>query len=579
MSRAQGAQQPKVCIIGLDGATLNLIKPWAAQGKLPTLQGLLSEGTHGQLLSTIPPVTAPAWTSFMTGKNPGKHGLYHFIEPQPQSYELRYTNARSRLAKTLWQLLSEAGCSVGVVNVPMTYPPEPVNGYMISGLDAPEDSTAITYPQGLFQELRMRFAKVSPQVRYLGFLTTDQRREVLLQTLAEMDDHYLALMQYLMHRHPVDVMMIVFTSIDTVQHFFWQYMDPEHPQYDPLGAAKFGGAILNVYQKMDDIIGKLTANLPEETAVVLMSDHGAAPTSARVLYLNRYLAELGVLKPQGENHSAYHPRSLSQQLIKKTDAVLRRTLTPHQKAKVAGVFPQLRRTWEARSTGLAQIDWRQTKAYGYEVLTFPASIWINLRGLRPQGIVNAGTEYERLVQFLRDKLSALHDPITGEQLVRHVYHKADIYHGPYVDQAPDLTLQWWGDRPFLGRSSVALNGSGSVVGYVGGQALASGEWSGGHALAGMVVLRGKPFRANGQLDQAAIIDLAPTLLYLLGLPIPEDMDGRVLREAFREAFVGTHRISTQQSSQSAEGGMRQSTYSEAEARKVAERLRSLGYIE
>src|SRR5260370_25764040 len=124
--------QPKIIIIGLDSATWDLIKPWAAQGLLPNLSQLAEKGVSGELESAIPPLTPPAWTSFMTGQNPGKHGIFHFLEKQPGAYAMRYSNAGSRRAPTLWRMLSGAGHTVGVINVPFTSPPQPVNGFHLS---------------------------------------------------------------------------------------------------------------------------------------------------------------------------------------------------------------------------------------------------------------------------------------------------------------------------------------------------------------------------------------------------------------------------------------------------------------
>jgi predicted AlkP superfamily phosphohydrolase/phosphomutase len=580
MTHSQGAHQPKILIIGLDGATFDLIKPWAAEGKLPTFERLLQQGVHGELTSTIPPVTAPAWTSFMTGKNPGKHGLYHFIEPRPGSYEMRYTNARSRLAKTIWQILNESGISVGVLNVPMTYPPDRLNGYMISGMDSPEDSTAITNPPELYQELQERFGKVSPQIRYLGYLKTDQRREGVLKGLEEMDAHYLQLTDYLLNKYPVDVAMVVFTSVDTVQHFFWQYMDRTHPQHDAVGAAKYGEAILRVYQRVDEIIAKLIGSLPEDTAVLLMSDHGFHPTSARVVHINRYLFDLGLLRLHDSSQQWYHPQTLIQATIKRVDTVLRRTLTPHQKAKVSRMFPGLRNMWESHYAGLSNIDWAQTKAYCYEILTFPSCVWINVKGLRPQGIVDPGAEYEQLMRFITDKLYALKDPMTGQQLISQVYRKQEIYHGPYLDQAPDLTLAWWDGVTLLGKPSFTQDGHEPVVSFTGGRPISAGEWGGTHALHGILVFRGKPFHKGKKLEQVEIVDLAPTLLHILGLPIREDMDGRVLHEAFKAEFAAAHGIATRiRGDSDDEASPQERTYSDAEAVKVEARLRGLGYIE
>jgi predicted AlkP superfamily phosphohydrolase/phosphomutase len=584
MTHSQGLHQPKVLIIGLDGATFNLIKPWAAAGKLPTFRRFLQEGVSGDLTSTIPPVTAPAWTSFMTGKNPGKHGLYHFVEPQPGSYQIRYTNARSRMAKTIWEILSEAGLTVGVLNVPMTYPPEPVNGFMISGMDSPEGNTRITYPLALYPEVEERFGKVSPQIRYLGYLKTDQRREAVLKGLEEMDDHYLHLTEYLLKKYPVDVAMVVFTSVDTVQHFFWQYMDRTHPQHDTVGAVKYEEAILRVYQRLDDIIAKLTATLPEESAVVLMSDHGFHSTSARIVALNQYMLDLGLLRLHDGSQRWYRPQTLIQGAIKKVDTVLRRTLSSHQKAKISQRFPWLRGLWESHYTGLANIDWQQTRAYCYEILTFPSCIWINTKGLKPQGIVAFGAEYDDLIQYLIDKLYQLKDPVTGKQLVSRIFRKEEIYQGPYLDQAPDLTLAWWDGVTLLGSPSFAKGGNQPVVRYAGGTPIAAGEWGGTHGLHGILAMRGRAFLQGKAVAHMEIIDLAPTLLYLLGIPIPEDMDGRVLGAAFSEEFRAVHAVLRQGAGDDpGDNGqarpLRETTYSDDEAIYVEARLRGLGYIE
>jgi predicted AlkP superfamily phosphohydrolase/phosphomutase len=579
LSNAQDREQPKVLIIGIDGATFDLIKPWAEEGKLPTFKRLLAEGVHGDLKSTFPPSTAAAWTSFMTGKNPGKHGLYDFIEPQPGTYRVRYTNARSRLAKTIWQLFSEAGFRVGVTNVPMTYPPEPVNGFVISGLDAPEGSKVITYPKHLHRELEGRFGKVGQTVRYLGYLASDRRRDAVLQSLEEMDEHYLSMMQYLLKNHPVDVAMVVFTSTDAVQHFYWHYMDARHPHHDPAKVYKFGGAILGVYQRLDKIIESLTAGLPEETTVVLMSDHGCRPTSGRIVHLNQYLAQLGLLRIHENNTRWHHPRALLEFVIKKGDALLRSTLSPRQKSRVVQLFPRLRKKWESHAASLSNIDWGNTKAYCYELITCSSGIWINLKGARPQGTVEPGTDYERLMQFLTEKLYELRDPVTGKQLIKRVYRKEEIYRGPFLSQAPDLTVAWWEGITFVGKPSFSDNGAGKTIEYIGSKRLASGEWTGTHALDGILLLRGNALKSNELLKGAEIIDLAPTLLYLLGIPMLEDMDGRVLQEAFKDEFVATHAVFEREVPDSHRPAYKDITYSDEESLQIAERLRDLGYIE
>lgn len=574
-------EYPKVLIIGLDGATFDLIKPWAEEGKLPTFKRFLEEGVHGDLQSTFPPLTAPAWTSFMSGKNPGKHGLYDFIEPQPGSYEVRYTNARSRLAKTVWQILSESGKRVGIINVPMTYPPEEVKGYMISGLDAPDDSRGTTFPAGLYRELEQKFGKVNASVRYLGYLKNNERRENVLKSLAEMDEHYLRMAQYLMKKDPVDLMMLVLTSTDAAQHFFWHYMDRHHPHHDAAMAATFGTAILGAYQRADRIIEELTASLPDESTVILMSDHGFRPTSARIVHLNRFLEGLGLLTLREPKRPWYHPGGVLDHLIKRGDNFLRGTLSPRQKERVARLFPQLRNKWEAHHTGLSSIAWEHTKAYCYEIVTCPSGIWVNLKGSRPQGVVHAGSEYDSLLRYIREKLYELKDPLTNRPLVTGVYRKDEIYSGPYLDHAPDLIVAWWEGISFVGKPSFSTyrKGRGEVAEYVGAEPLGGGEWTGNHAANGILLMKGKGFKKGKRLEGADIVDVAPTLLYLLGVPHAEDMDGRVLSEAFVEGFAADHGLGGRAETVGGAMEFSQETYSDMEARQIVERLRNLGYLE
>src|SRR5215510_3512693 len=177
MTDAQQPPRPRVLILGLDGATFDLIKPWVTAGQLPTFKRLLESGTQANLDSTIPPITPPAWTSFMTGMNPGKHGVFNFTKYDPTDHSIRYANASNRRMPTIWQLLSALGWSVGVFNVPMTYPPETVNGFYISGLDTPDKNSDFVYPHWLKQEVEHAVGELYLDPRHLGFMKTDDRRD------------------------------------------------------------------------------------------------------------------------------------------------------------------------------------------------------------------------------------------------------------------------------------------------------------------------------------------------------------------------------------------------------------------
>src|SRR2546423_6260999 len=165
---------PKAVIIGLDAATWALIRPWMAEGGMPNLARLMNAGVSGKLESILPPITPPAWTSFMTGKNPGKHGIFNFVEAEQGAYAMNYINASSRRSPTVWKLLNDFGLTVGTMNIPFTYPPEKLNGFQISGLDTPSENSPFIHPPSLRQEFEDQKLNILHDVRYLGFMSTDE---------------------------------------------------------------------------------------------------------------------------------------------------------------------------------------------------------------------------------------------------------------------------------------------------------------------------------------------------------------------------------------------------------------------
>ena len=253
-------KRPKVLIIGIDGATPDLIIPWCKQGKLPNICGLMDTSIYGNLESTVPPITPAAWTSFLTGQNPGKHGIFDFMEREPHSYNFRYINSKARKSPSLWKILSNEGYKVGVLNVPMTYPPEEINGFLISGLDAPDEERAV-FPEELFYDLEKNVGGFQLDIRHLGNMRNDIQRLAFLDEVKDVEEQRVRVLLYLQKKYQCDFLMIVFNATDQVQHHFWHYMDTSHPKYDPLGSEKFADAIYDIYNKVDELIGQLQIEL------------------------------------------------------------------------------------------------------------------------------------------------------------------------------------------------------------------------------------------------------------------------------------------------------------------------------
>lgn len=567
--------QPKIFIIGLDAATWDLIDPWMQQGLLPNLAKLVGSGTSGRLQSAIPPLTPPAWTSFMTGKNPGKHGIFHFLESQPGSYALRYSNAGSRRSASLWRLLSDSGFTVGSVNLPFTFPPEKCAAFQISGMDTPSEKSAFIHPPELREELERELGRIDLEIRYLGFMSTDERRDAVLEGMAKLDEQWTRIGLHLLEKHPADVMMLTFMSIDTVQHYFWHYMDARHFQHDARGAEKYGDAIQRVYRRLDASVGRFLEKLPEETSIVVVSDHGGGPTSDRIVFLNRYLAQLGLLKYKQESQTGFG--QFRRKIIRTAYERIRASLSSRQKVLISTLLPALRERVEGAYTAFSNIDWTATKAYCSEVLAYPPSIMINLEGAQPGGIVKAD-EYEALRDLIAAKLGELRDPRDGSQIIPRVFKREELFHGPFASEAPDLVLDWWSDQAFQTQPSFPEDGDKPVLQIRERKPMTEPEWSGTHRLDGILVVKSPATRKAVQIQGARLMDMAPTLLHLLGQQVPDDMDGRVLGELFTEEFLRAHPVGEKSVAPLVEP-VASTPYSAEEAALVEERLKALGYID
>src|SRR3990170_3657839 len=235
----------KVSIIGLDGATFRLILPLVKKGKLPTLEGMMKKGSWGELESTIHPLSPQAWASFMTGKNPGKHGIFEFIEHKPFSYDICYVNGGFIQGKKLWQILSDAGKRVCIINVPFTYPPDKVNGCLIAGLDSPGSHSDFCYPPHLLSELIKKFGEY--KLRQHPYKATP---ESFLEKISEQFDYILKIAKYLKAKESWDLFMVVFESTDLVQHFYWHYAFQEKLGFPPQNKKELKKRKFNFKKKM-----------------------------------------------------------------------------------------------------------------------------------------------------------------------------------------------------------------------------------------------------------------------------------------------------------------------------------------
>ncbi len=553
----------KVLVIGLDGATFDLIKPWAAEGALPTLGRLMRDGAYGALHTTLPPMTAPAWTSFATGVNPGKHGLYDWSAREAGSYRFAPVTALDATAPTLYAMLSQAGRRVCTLNVPMTYPPTPVNGVMVSGLPAPSTQARISYPPDLFAEM------VQAAGDYILYPDPGQAYsaagvDAFLQRLYRCTELRASAFDTLRAREAWDFAMVVFNGTDTICHALWKYMDRDHPLYEPRHAARYGSAIRDYYQYIDQHLARLVETMDENTTLFIMSDHGSGPFH-KFIHVNNWLIEEGLMHlrsgpgsrlKQGLFRMGVTPMNTYNTLMKFGLGALKREV----------VRGQGQRLLKTLFLSFEDVDWGRTAAYS---LGNVGQIYVNLKGREPLGCVQPGAAYEQVRERLIARLWELRDPNSGEQVVEAVYRREEVYRGEQVQYAPDILfiprrMEYFGFGEYE-------FGSHRVI-----EAMQRGI-SGTHRMHGMALAYGPAVRPGVVVENAEIVDLAPTILHVMGVPIPASMDGRVLSEILADDFQPAQ-VHAQTRSQPDPAGGDGSGLSEEDERILLERLSALGYV-
>lgn len=458
----------RVLVVGLDGACMDLIRRWASENKLPAFRELLEEGTHGRLESVVPTLTIPAWNCLATGKNPGKIGCFGFLQKAYGSYEFHIFSSMMRKERDIWDILSEHGKQVLVLNAPNVPYAYEVNGRMAAGfLYISED--VLTYPSEFAETLRQLGYEWDINDLHAFFTSSDQK---LSRRLSEITRRQFGAFLH-MFDDDWDFSFVVLLELDRAQHRFW-------------GKEDF---ILRHYQNVDRCLHALLRRLDSDTTLLVVSDHGFGPHE-KIFLVNEWLRRRNFLIP-------------------KKEPLLLRIIAPFR-----GLLPKLyslpllRQIWVKLllHTARIQVDWKRTKAFSYGTW---GPIYINLKGREPQGVVEA-SEYERL----RDEI------IEGlRELSVTAYRREELYSGEYLHLAPDIVVQTddyvHGINPRIGYNKNFIK-----------------DFGGNHRKDNGTFIAWGPDIKRGFEIRARIYDVAPTILHMFGLPLPTDMDGRVLREIF-----------------------------------------------
>ena len=552
----------KLLVIGLDGASFNVLDSLIEKNLLPNIAGLIERGVRADLETTFPPITAVAWSSFMTGKNPGKHGIFEFVRRDRDSRRELAVNASFREGRAIWDILGDAGRKVVVHNFPCTYPLHPVNGLMISDFMTPRGRRDISYPDSLLGELESRFG---PYRLHLSQTYTGGGPQAVLDELFDELEYKAKVSEYLMTEYEWDAFFQYFWGTDRIQHELWHIIDESHPRHRPEEAATYRDRVFDYFKRVDEIVGRLSELAGKDCINLIASDHGFGPAH-KYCSFNIWLLQEGFLRLKRD--------ALTR--IKKTMFSL--GLTPEAAFKLVKKLP-LGRLRPARGVSnepgaskllgtfflsFNDVDWTTTQAFSKGNY---GQIYVNLKGREPLGSVDA-SEYDAVCDRILERLRALKDPATGGQWVDRVFRREQIYNGPRVDDAPDISFLPR-DMRYLPLGNADFTSNRFMVDAFG--------ISGCHRMHGVLIASGGPVRQGLNAGVASIYDVAPTLLYLSGQPVSEDLDGKVLEEAISESYLSSNAIRyARAASATADGAAIE--FSQEENEEVIERLKSFGYM-
>ncbi len=501
----------------------------------------------------------------MTGKNPGKHGVFEFLLRRKGSGELpdQPVSSQSRDGLPFWDVLGRMGKQAIVTNVPCTYPPTMVNGLMISDFLTPRGRKDFTYPEKLLEEVESRFG---PYQLYITEVYVPGKVDNILNQLFDELKYKTQVNRYLMNEYGWDVFATHYWGTDRFQHELWHLLDESHPFFDRKEHLAHIGRIHEYWNAVDSTLGELFDEVGEDTTVYLGSDHGFGPIK-KFLCFNVWLINEGLLVLKRDAMTRFKralfrvgltPDLAYRSAMKMGLAHLRLSVGVTNRSKLMKLANML-------MLSLEDVDWSRTVAFSKGNY---GQIFINLRGRETHGIVEPGAEYERVIAQVSERLGALVDPETGQPLIGPIWRREDLYTGPHSDNSPDLQFLPCDmtNKP-LGTLDLTSN---KFITPVYGN-------SGDHRMHGVMMGRGPELRTGVEIEGARIIDYAPTILHSFGVEIPADMDGRVLEEAFTEEYMSRNPVRL--SDAAAYGETEKiGTMTDEESEEIRERLRGWGYL-
>ncbi len=494
----------RTLLIGLDGATFSILDSLMAEGVMPCLKKLIASGARAELTSVIPALTPPAWTSLMTGRKPGNHGIFDFLRFEFRSGErqLRVLDSNDVACVTIWSILAREGLKSTVLNFPMTFPARGISGNVVPGWVPWRHLRLACYPRTLYERLREALPEFNPrelamdmslEERALEGCHGEEDYEHLIKLHIRRERQWFDVVRHLMREEPADLTAVLFDGVDKLQHVCWRFLDPTlFPAAPSPLESRIREWCLEYFREIDGFIGEIVTMGGKDASVVIASDHGFGPT-VEVFYVNEWLHRHGYLFwADSANVERKHPETL-------------------------GMGTMARRFYE--------IDWDKSTAY----CPTPSGNGIYISPPTADGKGVPAERYESFRRELMESLLRFKDPSSGERTIRRIWTREEAFAGEHMESAPDLTL---------------ILRDGGLVSILPSEVLIKprSETSGAHRPNGVFVAAGPGIRRGIDLPALSILDIAPILLHTLDLPVPEDMEGRVPEAIFEPAYFRSHPV-------------------------------------
>ena len=533
-------QENRTILLGLDGATFTILNSLMEQGVMPFLQKFIAVGSHGVLESTVPPLTPPAWTSVMTGRSPGNHGIFDFLRfESPDSRYLTLNNSRDIHCETIWSMVSRQGLKAASLNFAMMTPIRPISGYIIPGWTPWRYMKRVFYPDKLYDRLKelpgFNMKELAMDVnmdeKAIEGCSEDDYED-WIQLHIRRDQRWFEILCHLIQEDSCHLMAIVFDGVDKIQHLCWRFLDPALlPEQPSPWEKKIRALCLDYFRQLDGFIADAVTLAGPEANVFIVSDHGFSATN-EIFYLNTWLNRHGYLEWEDDAQAD------------------------------TSIFGKLGLEVPRRQPYL--INWSKTTAYA--VTPSSNSIHICVAGrMGEQGI--PPEDYQRFRQELSEKLRQFIDPKTGEPVISDIRTREQIFAGSRMQEAPDLTLTLR-DGGFVSilKSDVLLESRPEPLGT--------------HHPQGIFIAAGPNIRKGLSLGQLSILDVAPTLMYSLGMSVPEDLEGHVIGEIYESSLLQKNPVRIGEATLPPEPFPQRSGEEDIqEQAEILSRLKALGYME